>query len=156
MLGERWFAGRLSREHDPLHTAVSVPFDDPEVDRRGRVLVLSIGLDTDILGPTVRGLTSRLRSRGREPIFVIDSPCFELFRGQGLVVEVLPPPGMLGEIDRRRYELYISGKLESIRESWLISEEVCIGSPVEALYQGLPLDPVDPITQGHSDTHRTD
>ncbi len=134
MLGLTWFHPRSDDQNRITHTDCSVKFNDPEIDSRIRILVLMIGLEVDVLRGSVASHTAKFRARGREPIFVTDQPCFEVFREQNVVVEILPSAAMLRENDSTQYEIYITGKLESIRESWLISEEVSIGQPVETLY----------------------
>ena len=134
MLGLTWFHPRSDDQSRITHTDCSVKFNDPEIDGRIRILVLMIGLEVDVLRDSVASHTAKFRARGREPIFVIDQTCFEVFREQNVVVEILPSAAMLRENDSTQYEVYITGKLESIRESWLISEEVSIGQPVETLY----------------------
>jgi hypothetical protein len=145
MLGLTWFHPRSDGQHRTTHTDCSVKFNDPEIDGRIRILVLMIGLEVDVLRDSVASQAATLRSRGREPIFVTDQPCIEVFREQNVVVEILPGAAMLRESDHARYEIYIAGKLESIRESWLISEEVCVGQPVETLYAPPNLDPIDTV-----------
>ena len=95
MLGLTWFHTRSDSQPRTTHTDCSVKFNDPEIDGRIRILVLMIGLEVDVLRNSVASQVRNFRSRGREPIFVTDQPCFEVFRDQDVVVEILPNAAML-------------------------------------------------------------
>jgi hypothetical protein len=130
----------FGRYPDPIaHTDCSVMFNDPATDGRVRVLVLLIGLDAGTVIGSLAAQIGRFRVRGREPVFVADQPCFEALREHNVVVEILPTAAMLKECDPARYAAYITAKLASIRESWLITEEVSVGRPVETLLAAGPV-----------------
>jgi len=130
MLGLMLFGGHSEAVE---HTDCSVMFNDPATDGRVRVMVLLIGLDPGAMIGALGSQIERFRARGREPVFVADQLCFEALREYKVVVEILPTAGMLKEEDPGRYAAYVQAKLASIRESWLITEEVSLGRPVETL-----------------------
>jgi hypothetical protein len=66
----------------------------------------------------------QLRTRDFAPLFVTDSPVFDVFRRRGWVVEYIPPPIAQTNDPRSPKYAYLERRLELIKAKWNLSSFV--------------------------------
>lgn len=125
----RWLFPSQAPKADPGdRSEYIVHFDDEARDARPRTLVLLLDLGSKEVSGLVPGLVERIRNAGREPIFAVSAPVFDVFREHDVIVELVPTLEHHGSSSVEQVNTYRDDRLQSIRASWNTDQEIDLSS----------------------------